>query len=299
MARRFATATSASDRPAPKEVPAIVVDVREAWEDLILGVLGADSLAVQIEPGTDGWRTLRVFVPRVLDRDSVERALASLGIEPGSHRVQIESVPDCRWVERYQQALASFSLGVRFHVDPGGGGETEVLAGRIVLRLAPGRAFGTGEHSTTRLCVAMLEDLVRPGEAWLDLGCGTAILALVAAHCGARVVRAVDADPDAVEVAREVVTANGFGDRVEVARAITSDGVGKKWDGVVANLDERTLVESAAALAALVAPGGALVCSGFLEPDARGVVAVLEAVGLAGREIRTEAEWAAVAARRP
>lgn len=283
---------------SPRHVHAIVVDVPDALEDTILGLLAGESLGAQVEPGAAGRRTIRVFVPRAPDRGSLERVLAEAGIEPLAARLSIEGVPDGRWVERYQAGLAPFPIGRRFHVDPRGRGERTPPPGRIALRLVPGRAFGTGEHLTTRLCVAALEDLVRAETSWLDLGCGTAILALVAAHCGARAVRAVDADPEAVAVARGVVRANGLTDRIVVEQATTSDGLGRTWDGVVANLDERTLLASASGISALVAPLGVLVCSGFLEADASRIVGALDVAGLGSCEIRSDGSWALAVARR-
>jgi ribosomal protein L11 methyltransferase len=297
MPRR--TAALGTRVPAgPGDVHAIVIDVPDEAEDAVLGVLAPGCLGARVEPGADGRRTIRVYRTARPDPESVAAALVGAGIEPGAAGLRIEVVPDGRWVERYQEALAPFPIGRRFEVDPGGAGSGALPPGRIALRLTPGRAFGTGEHPTTRLCVAALEDLVRPDTAWLDLGCGTAILALVAAHCGARVVQAVDVDPDAVAVAREVVRTNGLAGRIDVRRATPGDLPGAAWDGVVANLDERTLLVEAEAIVGLVAPGGVLACSGFLAPDAPAVADALRSAGLETCEVRTDSGWALAAGRR-
>ena len=118
-------------------------------------------------------------------------------------RLTITDVGDEGWVEAWQRSLAPIPLGTRFVVLPHE--NLPAPASREPIRLIPGMAFGTGEHATTRLCAGVLEDLVVPGSRWLDLGCGTGILAIVAARLGASSVAALDLDPQAAQVAEEVV----------------------------------------------------------------------------------------------
>jgi ribosomal protein L11 methyltransferase len=280
------------------DVHALVLEVDSIDEDTVLGLFARASLGAEVAEGAGGRSTVRVFVERAPDRAAVERALAGAGIDPVRARVEVARVPDEPWVERYQRGLAPFACGRGFWVDPTGSEDGDPAAGRVRLRLEPGRAFGTGEHASTRLCVAALEDLVRPGQRWLDLGCGTGILALVACHRGA-VVDAVDHDPEAVRVAQDVVAANGLADRISVRCATASGAAGGPWDGIVANLDERTLVRAARTIAERVAPGGTFVGTGFLVADVPTIESALAAAGLVPQEVRRDAGWAAVIAVRP
>jgi ribosomal protein L11 methyltransferase len=125
----------------------------------------------------------------------------------------------------------------------------------------------------------------------------TAILALVACHRGA-IVDAVDHDPEAVRVAREVVVRNGLEARISVRCEDAGASADRRWDGIVANLDERTLVRLAPTLAATIRPGGALVGAGFLDADVPTIEAALVAAGIEPREVRHEAGWAALIAVR-
>ncbi len=185
-------------------------------------------------------------------------------------------------------------------------------AGRIPIRLVPGRAFGTGEHPTTRICAELLEQLVRRGSRWLDLGCGTGILALVAAHCGARQVTAVDHDPEAVALAGEVVRANGMSGTIRTVCGTAASVVGARepepeeeeeeeedgpWDGMVANIGRSFFTTHADDLASLLVAGGTLIASGFLEEDRRGVADALNAAGLRVERTATSSEWSAIVAR--
>jgi ribosomal protein L11 methylase PrmA len=92
--------------------------------------------------------------------------------------------------------------------------------GDLVITLDPGQAFGTGDHPTTRMCLALIEDVPIAGASVLDVGCGSGILSVGACLLGAGSVLAVDIEPLAVEVARENAALNG----VEF-EARVSDGV--------------------------------------------------------------------------
>lgn len=144
--------------------------------------------------------------------------------------------------------------------------------------LDPGRAFGTGRHASTRLCLDWIADLPPPHPATvLDLGCGSGVLAVAAAlHLGARVV-AVDVDADAVETTRENAAANGAA--VEAHRADLAGAPRGPFACVLANIRTEVLVPGATEIAARVAPGGVAVLSGILDEEAP---AVLEAFTRAG-----------------
>jgi ribosomal protein L11 methyltransferase len=209
--------------------------------------------------------------------------LGSHGL-PSASGTAIDPVDDDRWVERWQASLAPIPLGAGFVVvrEEGSG----VRDGREPIRLVPGMAFGTGEHPTTRLCAAALEERVAVGSRWLDLGAGTGVLAILAARRGATRVLAVEVDPDAANVASSVVAANGAAGAVEV-RLGSIDAVGvERFDGIVANIQASFFLANAAALAGALAEDGVLLASGFLDEDVTDVTSALRSAGMhAGREI--------------
>jgi len=122
----------------------------------------------------------------------------------------------------------------------------------------PGRAFGTGAHPTTRLCIELLARAERGSV--LDAGCGSGVLAVAAALLGFAPVHAVDADEDAVQVARETVRANGA--RVDVSRADVLRDELPRVDLVVANIELRAVQELLARR-----PAGRAITSGYLAGD--------------------------------
>jgi ribosomal protein L11 methyltransferase len=171
-------------------------------------------------------------------------------------------------------------------------------AGERVIELEPGRAFGTGLHETTRLVATLLAEraALLAGTDVLDVGCGSGVLALVALALGARAVRAVDVDSDAVAVTRENAARNGLSSRVESDEAPVGT-LEARYPTVVANIEAKTLVELAPDLVARVAPGGLLVLSGILAPDVApaqldDVKRAFASLGFEG--VRRLGEWIAV-----
>jgi len=165
----------------------------------------------------------------------------------------------------------------------------------LVVLLDPGRAFGSGSHESTRLAVAALEQLVRPGDRVLDVGCGSGVLSVVACSLGAASARAVDVDPAAVDATRANADRNRVADRVTVACVGPSDVEGD-FDLVVANIGGGALVDLAPTLVERVRPGGVLVLSGQLDERVDALVAACAGGTELGRW--SESGWSAVALTR-
>lgn len=272
----------------------------ERLEDELAAALGVTGLGVEIVPLGEDRSLVKAFfsVPEAAAtaEASTARALLAHDLDPAGCGLRVETVEDGRWVERYHESLRPFPLGERFVVVPGG--HPPPPGGRVRLALVPGMAFGTGEHPTTRLCAAALEREVRRGERWLDLGCGTAVLSLVAVHCGAAEAVALDVDPEAAGVAREVVLANGLEAAIAV-RCGSLDAAGNSpFDGVVANIACSFFLRHAIEIAASMHAHGRLVASGFLEDDLPEIEAALAGAGL--RPVRSDLDppWAALTAQR-
>jgi len=283
--------------------PVLRLAVPTAVADEVVGLLAGASCGASSEARDGGLTEVRVYFeslgPARRAREEAGRVFERLGLPTGLPAPCVEQIADEPWVERFQAALEPFDLGLGFRVVPRSARRAAGRpAGRIPIRLAPGRAFGTGQHATTALCAELLEALVRPGARWLDLGCGTAILAVVAAHRGAGEVWALDTDPEAVAVAREVVDANGLADRVTVGVGSLVEAASRRWDGIVCNIELPFFLEHAADLAARLAAGGRLIVSGFLDRDAELVADAVRRAGLRPAAPRTRGEWAALEATR-
>lgn len=129
-----------------------------------------------------------------------------------------------------------------------------------VRLVVPPMVFGDGRHPTTATCLAVLDELVRPGIRLLDVGCGSGALSVVAARSGAAV-EAIDLDPTAVRATVANAAANGV--TVGASTTPLADVEGT-YDVVVANISAQAVIELAEDLWRVCAAGGALVPSGIL-----------------------------------
>ncbi|MEW6427505.1 MAG: 50S ribosomal protein L11 methyltransferase [Thermodesulfobacteriota bacterium] len=165
---------------------------------------------------------------------------------------------------------------------------------RYGLDLAFASFFGSGGHPSTRLIAALLAEVMRvasPPATVLDLGCGSGILALVAARLGAGRILAVDVDPGAVDLARGNVRRNRLGGIVAV-ECLDLGAVTGSFALVLANLPAGVLVRHGGRIAGLTAPGGRLLVSGLMTGQRAGVLAALAGCRL--EEERNEGGWLAL-----
>lgn len=158
------------------------------------------------------------------------------------------------------------------------------------LVIDPRMAFGTGHHATTRLMLEWLMGLADPIESCLDIGCGSGILAILAAKRGAKRVVALDYDIWAVENARENAALNGV-DRVEVLHADLHSLPHEQFQLVLANLTKNLLLDSLERLVATVRLGGLIAMSGFYEADALALERAASSLGLRKERASTAEGW--------
>jgi ribosomal protein L11 methyltransferase len=169
--------------------------------------------------------------------------------------------------------------------------------GDVVLALDPGMAFGTGLHPTTRLCLALLEDLADRGllaaARILDVGCGSGILAIAAARLGAVTVLGVDSDPIAIESTTANVRRNRLVRRIRARQGSIPTGE-SPFEVVLANLVASLLVELAQVLANELAPRGTIVASGIFVDREEEVRRAFEGAGLSVSGRLAEGDWVAL-----
>jgi ribosomal protein L11 methyltransferase len=203
--------------------------------------------------------------------------------------IEAVAVPDVDWVARYRDSFRSFQVGSFIVAPPW----DRPVAAQHLLLLDPGRAFGTGTHESTRLCLGAIEELFerRPFGRVIDVGTGTGIRAVAATRLGAWFVVASDNDPEATASARAHAQLNGIGLQV-----VRGDGphpfAPVSFDLVLANLTTPLLVAHARGLAALRAPKGAVVLSGLLATDLGEIETAFAALGRP--RVRHDGEWAAL-----
>jgi ribosomal protein L11 methyltransferase len=187
----------------------------------------------------------------------VAHAAGAAGL-PAPPEFSVSSLADEDWVRKTQAQFRPIEVGARLWIGPSW---HEPTPGRVVVRVDPGLAFGTGTHPTTRLVLDYLERSLRAGESVLDYGCGSGILAITAAKLGAARVDAVDIDPQAVETASANARANGVSLRPTLPEALPA----ALYDIVVSNILAQPLIALAPLLAARTADRGRIALAGILE----------------------------------
>ena len=242
-----------------------------------------------MQPLSDGAIGLLAYFPA--REGLIEELRASLASIPAAV-VEAVSVPDVDWVAPFREGFRPFVVG-SFLIAPPWDVPPSLPPGQHRLIVDPGRAFGTGTHETTRLCLAALEKLSSgsPLGRTLDLGTGTGILGLAAAALGARLVIGVDDDLEAIAAARRHARLNDSAFHV-----VLGDGASPfaraSFDLVLANVTATVLLAARDAIAAVTAPRGTIVLSGLLVEDVTAVREAYSRLGAVG--VATEGEWAAL-----
>lgn len=199
------------------------------------------------------------------------------------------------WALRWKQGLRPRKVTERLVVKPTWT-DWQPAAGEIVLDIDPQMAFGTGEHATTRGCLRLLDRVVREGDHVLDVGSGSAILAIAAARLGAGEVVAVEYDPDANLNARENLEQNGVAERVRLVEALADPPLLEELGGfdlILANILSgiiRPLLPAFRRALASTAQGR-LIVSGILRAEAEGVLSDAVAGGFTLEREEAEEEW--------
>ena len=160
--------------------------------------------------------------------------------------------------------------------------EAKPAADETLVLLDPGNAFGAGDHVTTVMVIEAIREFAAghgAGKRFLDLGTGTGILALAAALYGFGEIVAVDIEPPAADAARKNFALNGMEGRAKILAGTIADA-GQGYDLIAANIHLDPLVSAMPEIAAALNPGGQLIASGILDPQAGELFVAAGKVGL-------------------
>lgn len=258
----------------PEQRVELLSDALDALDALSVSVEDADAQtdaeqALFGEPGMpppkEGWQRSRVLA-LFHEQAQAQSALQLLQVQDffvGCEVLGIDEVPEQDWVRLTQSQFAPVEITPDFWIVPTW--HEPPAAARVVIRLDPGLAFGTGTHPTTRMCLRWIAR--NEGGAALsrvlDYGCGSGILAVGAAKFGATDIDAIDIDAAAVEATRLNAQANQV-----VLLAGMPELASGRYQTVLANILATPLKVLAPLLWSRVAEGGHLVLAGILERQA-------------------------------
>lgn len=233
----------------------------------------------ELEDGSGLWEIGGYFTTEP-DQTGLSLLAAAFGAAPFA----VSELPETDWVAHVKRELHPVVAG-RFFVH-GSHDADKVPAGSVPLLIEAAMAFGTGHHGTTLGCLQMFETLIsqgRPPASVLDVGCGTAVLAMAAAHICAGPIIASDIDKVAVDVARANIQANGLAKRVKCLEAEGLDNgeitATAPFDLIFANILKGPLMALAPSISAATAPGGKVILSGILTHQAADVIRVYAEYG--------------------
>ena len=267
-----------------------------------LNDLGLHRVAVQHAPESPEQRTLLAWLPALewpeQQRSELFSSLAPLALTFG------QTLAEPRWD---QLADEDWSLSWKQHWQPDPVGEMLLIlpawlavpeehAQRLILKMDPGSAFGTGSHPTTRLCLEALEQQPPADLRVADLGCGSGVLGLASLALGARQVLSVDTDSLAVSATTDNAALNGLSmdelcvrqGSVEVLENLLE---AQPADLLLCNILAPVIEALAPRFRAVLRPGGRGLLSGLLVDQAPRLTHVLEGLGWQVRPLAAQGRW--------
>ena len=169
----------------------------------------------------------------------------------------------------------------------------------IVLEIDPGMAFGTGTHSTTRMCVALIEKYLKKNDTFLDVGTGSGILMIAAAKLGASKIWGTDNDVIAVDIARKNLIHNRIPASIfKIDTSDLVDGITDRFDMAAANLTTKTILILLEPIHKVLVQNGIMICSGILAEEKNKLLEKINHVGFKVIETLSDDDWISMACRR-
>lgn len=240
-------------------------------------------------------------------KQKLEESLFYLGMIRPLPAPVYKEMEDQNWMEAWKQYYKPILIGQRLLILPAWMESSE--PGRIVIKIEPGMAFGTGTHPTTQLCLELMELFFagadgRSSLQTIDVGCGSGILSIAALKLGATKALGVDIDEESIVKSRENANINGVGGELilglgSVQEILDGKFEFKKAPLVVANILASVIVRLFdAGMADLIEENGVIILSGILQEQEQSIIEAAQARGLGMNERRQMGDWVALAMSR-
>jgi ribosomal protein L11 methyltransferase len=275
----------------------------EAREAVEYALMEAGALGTETNEGEDEFVRVTGYFDQTPDRErvrtEVSEALRIYDLPSSSVReMTFREVPNQDWLGEWKKNWQPVEVGRLIIAPPWS--DVTVGRDRLVIRIEPGMAFGTGTHETTRLCLKAIMRFFKGG-SFLDVGTGTGILAIAAAKLfpNARVA-ACDTDAEAIAIARENARLNGVGERIDFRVGSLSELEEASGEPSTASADFVCANLTADAISSLLpalisASCGRLVLSGILDSQVEAIVDQLHNAGTSGSLVMMQdGEWVAI-----
>ena len=271
----------------------------DPWRDLLmveLADIGFDSFEEGLTDPKGASGELKAYIRSDRYDEGAVMELLSWRDPHASISFEALEIADRNWNAEWESSFAPVEVDGRVRIraefhHPSPGFEHEII-------ITPRMAFGTGHHATTRMMVQAMLPLAWKGKSVCDLGCGTAVLAILAERLGSASVLAIDNDQAAVENALHNWGLNGcVGITVEKGDARSLAGL--RFDAILANIERNVLLDAMPMMSDALNPGGALFLSGFVAGDRHMLAQRAKECGMVIAERLQEGDWALLGCRKP
>lgn len=234
---------------------------------------------------------LRVYPENMEDANNLK---AELG-EKKLGQCLLEEKDDEDWANNWKKYYKPLEIGEKLAIVPEW--EDYDNDNRVVIKINPGMAFGTGTHESTYMCLELLERFVNKDDDIFDIGCGSGILAIAGLKLGAKKALLVDIDEKCIDASHENAGLNDLEDKMEIKKGNLLDVVKGRADLIVSNIIAEIIVDEIKNLKNHMDKGGIFITSGIIKERRQMVIHALEANGF---EIIDELEknnWVAIVGR--
>lgn len=220
----------------------------------------------------------------------------SLDLDTGSLEIFKKEVKQENWENEWKKYFNVQKVSKSIVIKPSWE-EYSAKEGEKIIDIDPGMAFGTGTHETTRMCINAIEKYMNKGDSLIDIGCGSGILSIAAAHLGAEKVIAVDLDKLAVKVSKENVDLNGFSNIIDVRYGDLTDVIEEKADVIVANIIADIIAKLSENIADFMKEGAYFISSGIINDKKDFVITKLKENNFDVIEENNDGEWNCIVCR--
>lgn len=257
------------------------------FRDLLVDTLGNEGPYESFVETKDG---LKAYVP--VDKYDLHFLEVTVETFPVPLKYTVEEMEDKNWNEEWekghQAVLVEYNGGSVWVRAPFHPHRNDVS---YELIIEPKMSFGTAHHPTTYMMLSYVAELDMQGKRVLDMGCGTAVLGILAKMRGASYVEGVDIDEWAFNNARENAATNNVEITLKLGDATTLQGC---FDIIIANINRNILLADMERYAAVLNDGGTILLSGFYEADEAALVARAKELGMTLKNKKNRDGWSAL-----
>jgi ribosomal protein L11 methyltransferase len=230
--------------------------------------------------------------------------LKALLLEKSNIKVKIatKKVDEEDWAESWKEFFHVTKITPNIIIKPEWR-EYKIENNEIVIELDPGMAFGTGTHPTTALCIIMIEQYLKPGQSFLDIGTGSGILMITAAKLGAKHLLGIDNDEVAVNVAKKNLKKNNINHDIFEISLNTLEDLNRPFDAtgfdiICANILAHVIIDIMPKIKSRLNPGGIAILSGIIKKKEKLVLSSISENKLALIDIQYQEEWVAISVKK-